>query len=295
MKSLSTLVVVGALVTILVSISFASIFVLLAGAPASVCAFWRLVISTSLLVITSLLTRNFSRVVKVFSDLRSCLLTVASGTALAIHFLLWMESLFYVSVAVSVTVVVSYPLINLLIDALLLRERIKGIQVFGLVTGFLGIALFMNPKVSGVKDVYGVLLAFLGALAASAYFSIGRVLRRSEGVIEYVTSVYGIASLVLLLYNLLFRVNIINYPLNSYIYFILLAIVPMMGGHTLMNYLLKYMKSSSVTSVALGEPIGATILAYIILHQHVTLNQVILMAVVLTSIAMVIKEEVRRS
>ncbi len=280
-------------VIVVVSISFASIFVLLSGAPASVCAFWRLLISTLILLTTSLLTGKLGGTTKLFKDFKSSLLTIASGTALATHFLLWMESLFYVSVAVSVTVVVSFPLINLIIDYLLLKERVSRVQVIGLITGFTSIALFMNPKVSTVESSYGVLLAFLGALAASTYFSIGRVLRRYVGIIEYSTSVYGIASLVLLIYNLLLKVNLVNYPLMSYLYFILLATVPMLGGHTLMNYMLKYMKSSTVTSLALGEPIGATILAYFILKQSVSPNQLILMVITLTSVAIVIKEESR--
>ncbi len=292
MKLISVEVFVISL-TILVSISFASIFVLLANAPAPVCAFWRLLISTSILATALAVKGGLGGVANVLRNPKYLVLTIASGTALATHFLLWMESLFYVSVAVSVTIVVSYPLFNLLIDYLLLKERLRITQVVALLTGFTAIALFMSPRVSGVRSIYGVVLALTGALAASAYFSIGRVLRRFEGTLEYAVTVYGVATAVLLTYNLVTSTDFIHYGIKSYMYFVLLAVVPMIGGHTLMNYLLKYMKSSTVTSIALGEPVGASILAYLILNQYVTPTQALLMTVVITSILIIVREEVR--
>ncbi len=275
---------------ILLSISFASIFVLLANAPASVCAFWRLFIS-SIILLLSLVATKRAKVLEALRSPRIAILTMISGFALAMHFLLWMESLFHVSVAISVTVVASYPLFNLLIDLIFFRERVSLRQVLGLVVGFIGLILFLNPQISEVRSVYGVLLALGGAVAASIYFAIGRFIRRIQGLMEYVIPVYSFAAIVLLVYNIAMGVELVRYSLRSYVFFLLLAVVPMLGGHTLMNYLLRYMKSSSVTAIALGEPVGASILAYLILGQSVSLKQAILMIVVLFSILVVLKEE----
>ncbi len=275
---------------ILLSISFASIFVLLANAPASVCAFWRLFIS-SIILLLSLVATKRAKVLEALRNPRIVLLIMLSGFALAMHFLLWMESLFHVSVAISVTVVASYPLFNLLIDLIFFRERVSLRQVLGLVVGFIGLILFLNPQISEVRSVYGVLLALGGAVAASIYFAIGRFIRRIQGLMEYVIPVYSFAAIVLLVYNIAMGVELVRYSLRSYVFFLLLAVVPMLGGHTLMNYLLRYMKSSSVTAIALGEPVGASILAYLILGQSVSLKQAILMIVVLFSILVVLKEE----
>ncbi len=228
-----------------------------------------------------------------FSDLRLLIPTVVSGTALAAHFIFWMNSLFMVPVAVSVTIVTSYPLINLLVDSLLLHESVRPWQAAALIAGFTSIALFMNPRVSGISNFLGAALAFCGALAASAYFSLGRVLRRFEGVLEYGVSVYGVAAAVVLAYSLIVNANLINYSLRTYGYLAMLALIPMIGGHTLMNYLLRYMKSSAVTSIGIGEPVGASILAYVILNQSVSPTQACLMAAALLSIGIVVWGEVR--
>ncbi len=79
-----------------------------------------------------------------------------------------MESLFYLPVAVSVTIVVSYPLYNLVIDKLLFREGVRVVQVVGLFTGFTGIVLFMHPHILVNYSFYGVLLALFGSIATLA-------------------------------------------------------------------------------------------------------------------------------
>ena len=279
----------AAMFIILFSISSASILVLLSGASAPVCAFWRLTISFTILAAAYYVTgkTSFTR----FISGGNMLLTAFSGFLLGVHFLLWMESLFHVPVSISTTVVVSYPLFNLVVDVLVFHERIDVVQAVGLLTGFTCILLFMHPSVLGNYSVYGVLFSLGGALAASGYFSIGRYLRKRIGLMEYVLPTYGFASLTLLSYSLLVGVDLVSYPPKTYLYLVLLALLPMICGHTLMNYLLKYMKSSVVTSIALGEPVGASILAYFILGQVVDVSEVILMALVLSSILLTVSRE----
>ncbi|WP_245521864.1 DMT family transporter [Staphylothermus hellenicus] len=275
---------------IFLSISVASILVLLSNASAVACAFWRTFLSAIILwFIKLLLNRSWVglRNYKVLS------LIVLSGVFLAAHFLFWMESLFLVPVAISTTIVVSYPLFSLVVDKIIYNERIYGIQYIGLTTGFIGIAFFMEPRLIGEYSVSGVILALLGAVAATGYFSIGRRVRKVVGLLEYTTIAYSSAAITLLVYSLFTGANLVHYGLNSYIYFFLLAIIPMLGGHTLLNYVLKYIKTSSATSIALGEPVGASILAYIFLGQIITPIQILLIIVILLSIALVLYPEIR--
>ncbi|MEM3142895.1 MAG: EamA family transporter, partial [Zestosphaera sp.] len=58
----------------------------------------------------------------------------------------------------------------------------------------------------------------------------------------------------------------------------------MLGGHTVINYLLKRMKSYVVTSIALGEPPGATLLAALILGQQIQAETILGMALALVGI-----------
>lgn len=277
-------------VTILVSFSSASILVILSGAGALPCAFWRVTIAASILWAARLLS---SHRVSSKLDRRIIVYSCLSGFALALHFLLWMESLFLIPVAISTTVVVTYPLLSIIPDTIVFKEKPTTLQILGLTLGFLGIILFTQPWVLGGYDVKGVILSFIGALAATCYFSLGRFIRRSVSLVDYGSLTYSSASISLLAYGLAAGSNIIYYPIDSYLYFILLALIPMIGGHTLLNYMLRYVKTSIATSVALGEPIGASILAYIALGQRVGLIEASVMCLTLSSVALILFEEAR--
>ncbi len=228
-------------------------------------------------------------------DQRRLTWSLISGGLLAVHFLLWMESLFLIPIAVSTTVVVMYPLFALLIDHFLFRERIERRQVLSLITGFIGILLFLHPQILPGYDLFGLLLAFGGALGATGYFSIGRLVRRTTSVLQYTVFTYASAALFLLAYALLRREDLWTYPSQTYAYFVVLAVLPMIGGHTLINYLLRYVKTSVVTAIALGEPVGASLLAHFLLQQQVDGPQAVVMAVVLSSIAFTISQETTRA
>jgi drug/metabolite transporter (DMT)-like permease len=58
------------------------------------------------------------------------------------------------------------------------------------------------------------------------------------------------------------------YPNNEYILFIIIALVPMIFGHTVYNWTLKYISAPVVSISLLGEPVGATILAALFLGEN---------------------------
>ncbi len=277
---------------IFLSISASSIIILLSGADSIGCAFWRLCFTVIILLTYSLLFRK--SLLKTFvNDVFINKYGFFAGLSLAAHFLLWMESLYHIPVAISTTIVVSYPLFALVIDRFVYSEKITILQYLGILFGFIGLTMFLYRGFVGDINLYGVLLSLFGSIAATSYFCIGRYVRLRRDLMEYVFPTYFYALLGVLFYSLVIGKNILAYSPKSYFFFILLAIVPMLGGHTLMNYILKYMKSSVVTSIALTEPIGASILAYLILGQVIGLYEVIPMAIVLTSIIIVIREELR--
>lgn len=278
-------------IIIFFSISASSILVLLSNATAVSCAFWRTTIAGLILSSIYLLRNNPADFIL---DRRTLLYSIISGIFLASHFLLWMESLFIVPVSVSTTIVVTYPLFSALIDCLIRKERIELIQVIGFIMGFLGITLFMHPWLSAEYDILGVLFSLGGSLSATGYFSIGRSVRRRASLLTYTTLAYTSSSVILLLYAIIIGENLVRSFPQALPYFLLLALLPMIGGHTLINYILRYMKTGVATSIALGEPIGASILAYLILRQKLDLWRALVMSLVLISIVLVISRELKR-
>jgi drug/metabolite transporter (DMT)-like permease len=74
----------------------------------------------------------------------------------------------------------------------------------------------------------------------------------------------------LILFSLLFQQPFLGYSPTTYLFFILLALVPQLIGHTTFNWALKYLPASMVAVTILGEPVGSTILAYFILGEGLT-------------------------
>lgn len=283
----SILVVAALSLIAALSISSASILVLLSKADALGCVFWRLFI-TSLLLTSYASIRDrelFKHIVRNRQLLRASAL---SGFALFTHFALWMESLFYIPVSYSTTIVVTYPMQLILLDAALGDAPSKR-QVVGIVCGFSFLLLLLTQGAFEALDLRGVLYSLLASIAASAYFGIGRVARkRGLSVLEYTIPTYGFASLMAFLYALIIGRNLLSYSLYSYAFFTLMSLAPMIGGHTVINYLLKYLKSSIATSIALTEPVGSSILAYLLLGQEISMASAVLMIMVVTSICSVV-------
>jgi len=267
------------------SIGIASILVRVSGASSVACAFWRLFIASLMLMMVS--SVGCRRVL----HRKALVYPLIAGFALSLHFVLWMDSLFRVSVAVSTTVVVLYPA-HLMLVEVLRGEKVGYSAVAGLLIAFAAVVLLFSKSlvVKSVAEVLGIVEAFIASLAAALYFFIGRASRRSMATAEYATTTYFTASLITLAYSLAIGDNVFSYLPASWPWLLALAVVPMLGGHTVMNYLLRFYKSSTVTSIALAEPVVASILASIILNERTGLVEVVALAMAITGVALVLKE-----
>ena len=74
------------------------------------------------------------------------------------------------------------------------------------------------------------------------------------------------------------------YDSNEWILFLLLAIVPNLLGHNLFNWAIKYVSTNIISISILFEPIGATLLAFIIFGEYLTYTQVLGGVVVIVGI-----------
>jgi len=122
----------------------------------------------------------------------------------------------------------------------------------------------------GLQNLYGDLLALLGAVMATGYLLVGRRVRQKMGLTAYITLVYGVAAILLILLALVSGEVFFDYPPRTYLLFFLLALIPQLIGHTTLNWALKFFSATLVAVFILGEPIGATILAYLILREPVS-------------------------
>ena len=256
-----------------VIISFASILIKRADAPALIIAAYRLGIASLILVPLAAARRGTE--LRALSA-RDWGLSLLSGAFLSAHFIAWIASLKYTSVASSVVLVATNPIFVGLGTVLFLKERLHPLLVAGILVSTLGgIAIGWDDFRLGGPALYGDLLALVGAVAHSGYLLIGRRVRQGTTALTYITLVYGTAALLTLMAALLVGVPWTGYTAQTYAMIVLLALGPQLLGHTAYNWALRYVSAAVVAVVILAEPVGATALAYALLGEPVTLTKAI--------------------
>jgi drug/metabolite transporter (DMT)-like permease len=263
--------------------STAAIFIRLAqaqAAPSIVIAAARLTIAS--LVLAPFALTHYRSELRTLSR-REWILALLSGLFLALHFATWITSLEYTSVASSVVLVSTTPLWVALLAPLVLRERVGTSTFIGLILALTGgVIVGLSDACSwqygaiscpplqtfiGGKAFLGDFLALFGAWMAAGYMLVGRKLRLKMDLVPYIFIVYGMAALVLVAIMLGMGESPLGLPPQAYLWFLLLALVPQLFGHSTFNWALKYVPASLVSVTLLGEPVGSTILAFIIFQE----------------------------
>jgi drug/metabolite transporter (DMT)-like permease len=197
---------------------------------------------------------------------------VGVGLVLALHFASWVASLGLTTVAASVVLVTLHPVFVAAASRRLFGEGLATRGYVGIVVALVGgLVITLGDAQRGSAPLLGDALALLGALAAAAYFLAGRGYRRRLGLLAYVTPVYAVAALALLAASLLVPAPwggaLTGYDARQVALFLVLAGVPMILGHTILNWALKYVTAPVIATTILGEPVGASLLALAFLQE----------------------------
>lgn len=238
------------------------------------------------------------------------LLALLSGMFLAVHFATWISSLAYTTVASSVVLVSTSPLWVALLAPFTIRERISRPVLIGMGMALIGgiiVGLSDSCQMAGGqftcpafsefvrgRAFLGDLLALTGALMAAAYLLIGRRLRSSVPLVPYIFVVYGMAAAVMVLIVLGAKESPVGYPPPAYLWFLLLALVPQLMGHSSFNWALRYLTAAYVSISLLGEPVGSTILAYFLLRETPSNVKLIGAILILAGIYVASKSETKK-
>ena len=193
---------------------------------------------------------------------------ILAGGFLALHFGFWIASLQQTSVITSVVLVTTNPLFVGLASPLVLRERVSGATWAGIGIATAGAGLMAAEDLGeGLGTLAGDLYALLGAVFGAAYLVIGRRARPQASWLGYVGVVYPVAAVLLVASVLAAGESFTGYSTKTFVMFGLLALVPQLVGHSAINWALAYVPAALVAVAILGEAVGATILAAIVLQE----------------------------
>ena len=255
------------------AVSTAAVLIRLADAPALAIAAYRLSLA-SLVTAPLAMSRDLG-------GLRSLsrsqfLWCMASALAMAIHFVAWFASLDHTSVASSVVIVTASPLLIAVVSHVAYRERLTRPVAGGIALGVAGgLVLASGDRAAGGGELYGDFLALIGAVATGAYFLIGRRVRRSISNVSYIGVVYLASAVALMAAVLVTGTPLTGFSEGTYWMILLLTLVPQLIGHSSLNWALGHLSATLVAVAVMAEPVGATILAWLILDEAPPLASVI--------------------
>jgi drug/metabolite transporter (DMT)-like permease len=256
-----------------VCVSFAALFIRVADAPPLVIATYRLCLAALLLLPLS--WKHARQELSRFSK-RDLLMILLAGVFLAVHFGLWITSLSYTSVATSVVLVTVSPIFLALASRFLFNQKLHRQAIFGIIISLGGAVLISYGNWQlGERPFEGAMLALGGAITISGYLLVGQRLRSRIGTLTYTTTVFGTAAILLLVVTLASGYALTGYSGQTYTMMALLALVPQLIGHTSLNWSLRFVPATLVAVAVLGEPVGATIWAFVFLGEKPAAMEII--------------------
>lgn len=198
-------------------------------------------------------------------------LAILAGAFLALHFATWIASLDYTSVANSVILVNTNPVWVGLLTPLITHDRIRIATVGCIVLSVAGgVIIGWGDFATGGSALWGDALALMGSIFAAVYLLIGRNLRRRVNLLAYIFLCYGSAALFLWGAVAVSGQSVTGFSGATWGAFCGMALFSQLVGHTSYNWALKWISTSSVAVSLLGEPIGASLLAYLIFGEALT-------------------------
>lgn len=253
------------------------------GASPVTIAFGRMLLSALLLLVPALRSGKLQTVLR--APKRRLLMACGASLLLALHYTSWMTSLSFASTFVSTALVCTQPLFVAALSGVLLHEPIKRESIPGAIIAMIGAAAIGLLSMTGEHgSLLGDALALLGAVFIAGHWLASRASRRELPAIGYMTFVYGVTALCLLLISP-FAGGLHATP-ASMGGIVVLAVACTLGGHALMTYLLGFVSADVVSFALLGEPIGAAIWALMLFGEEVTLPLLVGGALVIVGLAL---------
>ncbi|GAK09472.1 LOW QUALITY PROTEIN: permease [Geomicrobium sp. JCM 19038] len=257
----------GLLVITIVCISLSAIFVKLSDAPSTIMVMYRMFLGC--LILLPFLMKHHQSIFRITR--KEWLALFFAGFFLSAHFAYWFESLNHTTVASSTLILALQPAIALIGGLIFFKEKIKLSTVLTLSIAFIGVVIVGGGNVGlGQGALLGNALSLLSVFAVVFYLLIGQ--RNVKTINHWVYSfiVFFIAGVTMAVLNVISSVPLTGYSTHDWLIFILLAIFPT-GAHIIYNMLLNYVSTTTVSMSTLGEPIGASLLAIVVLGEMLTL------------------------
>lgn len=221
---------------------------------------------------------------------RERLQVILAGICLGLHFTCWVASLYYTSVASASVLVTVHPILVILVERFLFKRSFVA-------TTWIGVGLaFAGSVMLGISDsqiaqpfanpLFGNMLALSAAAIFVIYIFIGQRIRQHREWIDYVFPVYAVAAVTCLVLTLLVGESLWDISSIGLWAGIGLAVGPQILGHGAMNYAVKFVSPTLLSTLILIEPLLASILALFIFNELPPAFSVLAMVTIMAGVGM---------
>jgi drug/metabolite transporter (DMT)-like permease len=215
-------------------------------------------------------------------------LFLAFGLIAAVHFLAYVASLNFTTIAHSLAIVYTAPIFVTLFSAWFLREPIPRRKWGGVLVAVAGVAILagFEPRWNA-QMALGDLLALISAVTFGLYSVAGRGQRARYPLLTYAVAVYGLAALWAL------PAAVVNFTPEGYtlvpvLAVIALGVIPLGVGHTLYNAALRRTHATTANLIATQEVTLGILLGALFLGEIPQANEIAGALVTLLGIALVL-------
>ncbi len=269
--------VVVVLVAAVLGISSSAVIVRSMDASPLAIAAWRTLLAGVLL--SPALRRGLPRLTRSDAGYIAC-----AGVALGLHFWLWFASLSHTTVLRSTVLVCAVPLWTAGLEWARYGRRPSCQLGIGFALTVPGLFLMFTGADTGVATWTGDVLALAAGALAAVYMLLGRSVRKRVHIATYMGLVCFAAAALLLPVAALTGTPLSGFDGLTWGLLWLAVIGPQLVGHQGFNYALAYLPASTVSTLMLLEPVGAALLAAVVLREVPTLQAAAGGAVILAGV-----------
>ncbi len=247
----------------ILAMSWGSIFVRWCASPPATIGLYRLGLAALLI-----LPWSIGPVRRAVPTPRLLAASAGAGILLALHFVTWIASLQYTTIASSTLLVSTQPIASAILSWMFLGEKAGRRAWAGIALAIVGVGV-VSWGGAGPAEAHlrGDLLALLGALFAAGYLVIGRAARGGSGLAVYFLLVNTVAACVLAMGALLGGQPLLPVRRQDFLWLALSAAIPHLLGHGAMNWAVRRLRAYVVNVAALGEPVLATLYAFVFFQE----------------------------
>jgi drug/metabolite transporter (DMT)-like permease len=192
------------------------------------------------------------------------------GILSSFHFLLFVLAVQKTLIANALMLVNTAPILVLILAPVFLQEPTTATDSLSVVITFLGASLIVGVDtfMLGSEHAVGDVCALGSALCYALYVIVARKLRRNYSAPVIMGWFFGLGAAFLWIGGIVLRDDFFVSPSHrSWLFLMLLGLLPTGIGHFSYNLSLKYVPAAKASTIILLEPVSGTLLAWIFFNE----------------------------